>query len=106
MSTDSKKEDNLKQDVTNHTNNFSYNNSINNFQVPNQPSQSIPNVSTSTQPKPAYPFTFMINPIILNNPNFKQLYPQFYQNMAQPNNSNPIDTNNPSTAANNSNIIS
>ena len=103
MSSDPKRTEDSNKDVTNLTNNFSYNNSINNFQVPNQPSQSIPNVSTSTQPKPAYPFTFMINPMILNNPNFKQLYPQFYQNMGQPSNSNPIDTNNPSTVANNSN---
>ena len=103
MSSDPKRTEDSNKDVTNLTNNFSYNNSINNFQVPNQPPQSIPNVSTNTQPKPAYPFTFMINPMILNNPNFKQLYPQFYQNMAQPNNSNPTDTNNPSTAANNSN---
>ena len=103
MSSDPKRTEDSNKDVTNLTNNFSYNNSINNFQVPNQPSQSIPNVSTSTQPKPTYPFTFMINPMILNNPNFKQLYPQFYQNMGQPSNSNPIDTNNPSTVANNSN---
>jgi hypothetical protein len=103
MSSDPKRTEDSNKDVTNLTNNFSYNNSINNFQVPNPPSQSIPNVSTSTQPKPAYPFTFMINPMILNNPNFKQLYPQFYKNMAQPNNSNPTDTNNPSTVANNSN---
>ena len=103
MSSDPKRTEDSNKDVTNLTNNFSYNNSINNFQVPNQPPQSIPNVSTNTQPKPSYPFTFMINPMILNNPNFKQLYPQFYQNMGQPSNSNPIDTNNPSTVANNSN---
>ena len=103
MSSDPKRTEDSNKDVTNLTNNFSYNNSINNFQVPNQPSQSIPNVSNNAQPKPAYPFTFMINPMILNNPNFKQLYPQFYQSIAQPNNSNQTDTNNPSTVANNSN---
>ena len=50
MSSDPKRTEDSNKDVTNLTNNFSYNNSINNFQVPNQPSQSIPNVSNNAQP--------------------------------------------------------
>ena len=89
------------KDVTNHTNNFSYNNSINNVNLSNQTSPSIPNTNANIQPKPAYPFTYIINPLALNNPNFKQLYPQLYQNMnninALNNQSQPDNTNNNST---------
>ena len=93
MSSEPKRTEDSNKDVTNLTNNFSYNNSINNVNLSNQTSPSIPNTNANIQPKPAYPFTYIINPLALNNPNFKQLYPQFYQNMAQPSNSNPIDTN-------------
>ena len=35
----------------------------------------------------------MINPLVLNNPHFNQLYPQFYQNMNMADNSKPANTN-------------
>ena len=96
MSKSNSVEDSNK-DVTNHTNNFSNNNSpINNTITPNQTSQAIPSSPLNVQQKPSYPFSFMLNPLVLNNPNFKQLYPQFYQNM------NPL-INNPSQNGNNTN---
>ena len=95
MSKNSKSDENSNKDVTNHTNNFSYNNStINNINLPNQSSQSNPNEINNAQPKPIYPFTFMINPMMLNNSNFKQFYPQFYQNINPLNNPSAPDTNN------------
>ena len=100
MSSNPNRAEDLNKDVTNHTNNFSNNNSINNVNLHNQISQPTPNVS-NLPPKPAYPFTFMVNPMILNNPNFKQLYPQLYQNMNPLNNPNQGDnTNNPSNTPN------
>ena len=95
MSKNSKSDENSNKDVTNHTNNFSYNNStINNINLPNQSSQSNPNEINNAQPKTVYPFTFMINPMMLNNSNFKQFYPQFYQNINPLNNPSAPDTNN------------
>jgi len=104
MSSNSERTEDQNKDVTNHTNNFSYNNSINNIQLPNQIAQQIPNSNANISPKPAYPFTFMINPLVLNNPNFKQIYPQLYQNMNSLNNQNqtqPDNTNsNPTNSSN------
>ena len=95
MSTNSDRAEDSKKDVTNHTNNFSNNNSINNIKSPMQVTQSLPNPNSNSQQKPAYPFAFVINPLVLNNPNFKQMYPQFYQNMNnQINNPNQPDNNN------------
>ena len=95
MSTNSDRAEDSKKDVTNHTNNFSNNNSINNIKSPMQVTQSLPNPNSNSQQKPAYPFAFVINPLVLNNPNFKQMYPQFYQNMNnQINNPNQTDNNN------------
>ena len=100
MSSNPNRAEDLNKDVTNHTNNFSNNNSINNVNLPNQTSQPTPNVSNLPL-KQVYPFTFMVNPMILNNPNFKQLYPQLYQNMNPLNNPNQGDnTNNPSNTPN------
>ena len=96
MSTNSDRAEDSKKDVTNHTNNFSNNNSINNIKSPMQITQSLPNSIPNSQQKPVYPFAYVINPLLLNNPNFKQMYPQFYQNMNQINNQSQADnTNNP-----------
>ena len=91
MSINSNREEDSNKDVINHTNNFSNNNSVNNIiQYPNQ----IPQITNvNQQPKPPFPFTFMINPLVLNNPHFNQLYPQFYQNMNMADNSKPANTN-------------
>ena len=91
MSSKSNRSEDSNKDVINHTNNFSNNNSVNNIiQYPNQ----IPQITNvNQQPKPPFPFTFMINPLVLNNPHFNQLYPQFYQNMNMADNSKPANTN-------------
>ena len=94
MSTKSDRAEESNKDVTNHTNNFSNNNSINNIKSPMQITQSLPNSNPNSQQKPVYPFAYVINPLLLNNPNFKQMYPQFYQNMNQINNQNQIDNSN------------
>ena len=83
------------KDVTNHTNNFSNNNStLNNPNItPNLISPSNPSQNPLSSIKPPYPYTFMLNPMILNNPNFKQFYPQFYQQIASTNSLNNSNNN-------------
>ena len=106
MSTKYDRAEESNKDVTNHTNNFSNNNSINNIKSPMQITQSLPNSIPNSQQKPVYPFAYVINPLLLNNPNFKQMYPQFYQNMNQINNQNQIENSNnpnPNPALNNPN---
>ena len=98
MSSNFDRAEDSNKDVTNHTNNFSYNNSINNVNLPNQITPTIPNTNANIQPKPAYPFTYIINPLAINNLNFKQLYPQLYQNM---NNINPLNNQSQQDNANN-----
>ena len=93
MSSKSNRSEDSNKDVTNHTNNFSNNNStLNNLNIPSTIPQTIPNQNSASVPKPQYPYAFMLNPMVLNNPNFKQLYPQFYQSMNNPN-PNSIDVN-------------
>ena len=117
MSSKSNRSEDSNKDVTNHTNNFSNNNStITNLNMPNTISQTIPTQNPISTVKPPYPYTFMINPMVLNNPNFKQFYPQFYQQIAttnslnnpnpNSNDSNPVQnnpSNNPSNPLNNTN---
>ena len=98
MSSNFDRAEDSNKDVTNHTNNFSYNNSINNVNLSNQITPTIPNTNANIQPKPAYPFTYIINPLAINNSNFKQLYPQLYQNM---NNINPLNNQSQQDNANN-----
>ena len=93
MSSKSNRSEDSNKDVTNHTNNFSNNNStLNNLNIPSTIPQTIPNQNSASVPKPQYPYAFMLNPMVLNNPNSKQLYPQFYQSMNNPN-PNSIDVN-------------
>ena len=98
MSSNFDRAEDSNKDVTNHTNNFSYNNSINNVNLTAQTAPTIPNTNANIQPKPAYPFTYIINPLAINNSNFKQLYPQLYQNM---NNINPLNNQSQQDNANN-----
>ena len=102
MSSNSNREEDSNKDVINHTNNFSNNNSVNiTIQFPTQMPQVTPQISNvNQQAKPPYPFTFMINPLMLNNPNFKQLYPQFFQNMNMTDSSNTSNNNNTSNEIN------
>ena len=101
MSSKSNRSEDSNKDVTNHTNNFSNNNStITNLNMPNTTSQTIPTQNPISTVKPPYPYTFMINPMVLNNPNFKQFYPQFYQQIATAN-----SLNNPNPNSNDSNLV-
>ena len=90
-------EDSTK-DAKNCTNNFTNNTILNNsFKPPNLNSQTMPNTAPNMQPKTNFTFPVLINPAVLNNPNFKQMYPQMYSNMNMMNNTNnttnPINNN-------------
>ena len=89
-------EDSTK-DSKNCTNNFTNNTILNNsFKPQNFNSQAMPNTAPNMQPKTNFTFPVLINPAVLNNPNFKQMYPQMYPNMNMMNN-----TNNPTNPVNN-----
>ena len=90
-------EDSTK-DAKNCTNNFTNNTILNNsFKPPNLNSQAMPNTAPNMQQKANFTFPVLINPAVLNNPNFKQMYPQIYPNMNMMNNTNtatnPINNN-------------
>ena len=97
-------EDSTK-DAKNCTNNFTNNTILNNsFKPSNLNSQIMPNTAPSIQPKANFAFPVLINPAVLNNPNFKQMYPQMYPNMNMMNNTNnttnPVNNNTNSANAN------
>ena len=102
MSNLDKKIENSTQDPKNSTNNFTNNTILNNsFRPPTILSQNVPNANPNITSKPTFPFPYIINPVIFNNPNFKQMYPQIYQNMPLVNNT----VNNPNATQNNTNNI-
>ena len=87
--------ENSEQGPKNCTNNF--NNTINNsFSSSNNISNKIQNNQTKTN----YTFPYIINPLVFNNPNFKQIYPQMFQDS---NNLNNITNNNINNNINNNN---
>ena len=89
------------KDSKNCTNNFTNNTILNNsFKPANATAQNTSNVMPNMPIKPNFPFQYVINPLMFNNPNFKQFYPQFFQNVNMANNSgsnttNPNSANNP-----------
>ena len=92
-------------DAKNCTNNFTNNTILNNsFRPQNMNSQATPNTFPSIQPKTNFTFPVLINPAVLNNPNFKQMYSQMYPNMNMMNSTNsttnPVNNNTNSTNAN------
>ena len=108
------KMDELIQESKNFTNNFTNNTILNNSFSPanNMESQNGLNQAQSIQPKLNFPFPYMVNPVLFNNPNFKQMYPQMYQNTnlqnMNNNNNNQNVNQNQSNAANtngNNNIM-
>ena len=76
------------QEQKNCTNNFSNTNTIlnNSFRPTNIIPQNNQNTIPNMQPKVNFPFPYIINPVLFNNPNFKQMYPQMYQNTTTLNN--------------------
>ena len=93
------------QEPKNCTNNFTNNSLlINSFRNTNNISQNIPNAIPIMPQKPNFSYPYMINPVIFNNPNFKQMYPQMYQNINMANNTNNIN-NNQNTNNTNGNTI-
>ena len=102
MSNLDKKIESSTLDPKNCTNNFTNNTIINNSFRPatTNLSQNVSNANQNIPSKPIFPFPYIINPAIFNNPNFKQMYPQFYQN-------SPIvnTANNQNIAQNNTNNI-
>ncbi len=93
-------EDSTK-DAKNRTSNFTNNTILNNsFKQPNLNSQTMVNNVPNMQPKTNFAFPVLINPAVLNNPNFKQMYPQMYPNMNMINNTN--NTTNPVNNSTNS----
>ena len=117
MSNLDKKKESSIQDSKNCTNNFTNNTILNNsFRPANIVSQNVANANQNIPPKPTFPFPYIINPVIFNNPNFKQMYPQIYQNSPMvnvnttsnqnivQNNTNNIN-NNPNTTTTNGNTM-
>ena len=117
MSNLDKKIENSTQEPKNCTNNFTNNTILNNsFRPANVLSQNVQNSNQNIQQKQTFPFPYIINPVIFNNPNFKQMYPQIYQNSPMvntannpnitQNNTNNINNNpNPNTATTNGNAM-
>ena len=88
------------KDSKNCTNNFTNNTILNNsFKPSNIMAQNTPNSFVNFGLKPNFPFPYIISPFMLNNPNFKQFYPQMFQNAAMANNNG----NNTTTNSNNVN---
>ena len=94
MSTLEKKIEASTQEPKNCTNNFTNNTILNNsFGSTNIMPQNNVNPISNIQPKVNYPFPYIINPALFNNPNFKQMHPQMYQNTALLNNNINTNTN-------------
>ena len=89
-----KTEDDANKDSKNCTNNFTNNTILNNSSKPtNVTTQNTSNAMPNMPIKPNFPFQYVINPLMLNNPNFKQFYPQLFQNVNMPNNNGNNTTN-------------
>ena len=111
MSSSTYKTEEPIKDSLNCTNNFSNNTILNNSLKPSNatPTQNISNPTQiqNTQNMPTmpikqnYPIPYIINPLMLNNPTFKQFYPQFFQNPAMANNNNNSNANPTSNTPNN-----
>ena len=98
----------LTQESKNFTNNFTNNTILNNsFRPANVIPQNGTNSSQSMQPKVNFPFQYMVNPALFNNPNFKQMYPQMYPNvnMQNMNNNQNINQNNATNTNGNTNTM-
>ena len=81
------------KEIKNSTNNFSNNTILNNsFRASNLMTQTTANITPNIQPKQNFPFPVIFNPAALNNPNFKQIYPQMFPNLNMINN-NTTTTN-------------
>ena len=92
MSNSDNKNESSAQELKDRTNNF--NNTINNsFRPTNININNIPNKTQNVQQKPNYPFPYVINPLVFNNPNFKQIYPQMSPNSNNINNGNNNSNN-------------
>ena len=92
MSNSEDKNESSAQELKDRTNNFT--NTINNsFRPTNININNIPNKTQNVQQKPNYPFPYVINPLVFNNPNFKQIYPQMSQNSNNINNGNNNSNN-------------
>ena len=92
MSNSEDKNESSAQELKDRTNNF--NNTINNsFRPTNININNIPNKTQNVQQKPNYPFPYVINPLVFNNPNFKQIYPQMSPNSNNINNGNNNSNN-------------
>ena len=93
------------QEQKNCTNNFTNNTLLNNsFRPTNNATQNIPNTIQNMQQKPNFPYPYIINPVIFNNPNFKQMYPQMYPNLNMMNNNNNTNNNQNTTNTNGNSI--
>ena len=93
MSNSDNKNESSAQELKDRTNNFT--NTINNsFRPANINVNNIPNKTQNVQPKPNYPFPYVINPLVFNNPNFKQIYPQMIPNSNNINDGNDSDNKN------------
>ena len=68
------------QEQKNCTNNFSNNTILNNsFRPTNIMPQNNINPNPNIQPKVNFPFPYIINPALFNNPNFKQCIPKCFK---------------------------